>query len=261
MYLVWLTEQRVYLSVTQQRWVGRDEASESCCAAKLHLGVSLCPHVLVVKLALLLRLQFWSPGWTTPASSSLLTLCPASRSSNSESNGCCVTCASWGACRSAADRPPSELWWDKEPETLSWLWFVPLQLQDSAPLWWRKGALQHDEMLFFCLGFFFLIQRVPETPPAGLQSACERQVRTSEVIAQSHWDGMMFVSLEDASSAISSLFFCQPASKCNNAHKGFGYRKFLIALILPVLIIVCFKDSWRVLQSGETRRFLRLGDR
>lgn len=47
--------------------------------------------------------QCWSPGWTTPASLSLPTLCPGSRSSNSESGSCCVTFALWDACQSAAD--------------------------------------------------------------------------------------------------------------------------------------------------------------
>lgn len=51
----------------------------------------------------LFALQSWSPGWTTPASLSLLIRCPASRSSNSESDGCYMTCAPLDGFRSGAD--------------------------------------------------------------------------------------------------------------------------------------------------------------
>lgn len=48
-------------------------------------------------------LQCWSPGWTTQASLSLQTLCPAYHSSNSESGSSWATCAWWGVCQSAAE--------------------------------------------------------------------------------------------------------------------------------------------------------------
>lgn len=54
-------------------------------------------------MSLFFALQSWSPGWTTLASLSLLIHCPASHSSNSESDGYYMTCAPLDGFRSGAE--------------------------------------------------------------------------------------------------------------------------------------------------------------
>lgn len=74
---------------------------------------------------------------------------------------------------------------------------------------------------------------------------------------------MMFVSVEAERTRRLPSARCFSASQHRSVTthtKDLDIVYFLIVLILPVLIIVCLKDSWRVLQSGETRRFLRVGD-
>lgn len=85
--------------------------------------------------------QCWNPGWTTRANWSLLTPCPASHSSSSESDGCCATCARWGVFLCGTETFPLSNPWAKARRDTDCV------LRAMTP---SAGGKLHSDFLFLC---------------------------------------------------------------------------------------------------------------
>lgn len=261
-----VTDSSVCLSVIQQRWVGRDEASESCCAPKLHLGVSLCPHVLAAGRKTRSSLSSVLESWLDH-SGELEPPDPLSRLPQLKQRIKRLLCDLCTVRRLSVCRWPPSLWtlmrqsaWNSE---LTVVCFPAVTGQRPPVVEKRCSATR---WCFFCLFVFnttrLFLKRLQ--PDLRVRVSTGRgRVRSLISCHPSHRDGMMFVSVEAERTRRLPSARCFSASQHRSVTmhtKDLDIVYFLIVLILPVLIIVCFKDSWRVLQSGETRRFLRVGD-